>query len=517
MKRIILLILVLLLVLGCGCTQQPVEPTFETEGTTDATVHSHTDGDGDGICDGCSVSVMTTFDVYSINDLHGKILDGDNHPGVDELTTFLKGVQQTDDNAIFISAGDMWQGAAESNLTGGVLVTEWMNDVGFTSMTLGNHDYDWGEDAVLANVDAAEFPFLAINIYDRETQTQVDYCQSSVVVDAGGIQVGIIGAIGDCYSSIASDKVEDIYFITGTNLTELVMEESEKLRNEGVDFIVYAIHDGYGDSYSDDVTDISGNKLRSYYDTALSDGYVDAVFEAHTHQQYLMQDEFGVYHMQNRGENRGGISHIEVEINTVTGSYAVTCAELIATSEYDTLDDDPIVEELVELHAEEIAPGMEVLGTNLMTRNSDVLRRQVAKLYYELGVETWGEEYDIMLGGGFITTRSPYNLAMGEVTYADLQSLFPFDNDIVLCSVQGSVLLQRFINTDNSNYAISFGDQSGDVASTIDPNGTYYIVVDTYTSGYSPNRLTVVEEYEPGVYARDLLAEFIKNGGYEKG
>ena len=35
------------------------------------------------------------------------------------------------------------------------------------------------------------------------------------------IQVGIIGAIGDCYSSIASDKVQDIYFKTGNDLTAL--------------------------------------------------------------------------------------------------------------------------------------------------------------------------------------------------------------------------------------------------------------------------------------------------------
>ena len=49
----------------------------------------------------------------------------------------------------------------------------------------------------------------------------------------------------------------------------------------------------------------------------------------------------------------------------------------------------------------------------------------------------------------------------------------------------------------------------------IDPNGTYYIVVDTYTAFYAPNRLTVVAEYETGIYARDLLAEYISAGGME--
>ena len=86
-----------------------------------------------------------------------------------------------------------------------------------------------------------------------------------------------------------------------------------------------------------------------------------------------------------------------------------------------------------------------------------------------------------------------------------------FDNDLVLCSIKGRDLLSRFINTDNSNYYIS-GNSS--LMYDVDPNGTYYVVVDTYTSAYKPNRLTVVEEYVSGIYARDLLAEYIGEGGF---
>ena len=156
-----------------------------------------------------------------------------------------------------------------------------------------------------------------------------------------------------------------------------------------------------------------------------------------------------------------------------------------------------------------------MIGTNIRTRNSNELRQKVADLYYELGVAQWGDAYDVFLGGGFISVRSPYDLSKGDVTYAQLQSLFPFDNDIVLCSIQGRDLLNKFINTGNRNYYISNG--SANVSgSGVDPNETYYVVVDTYTAMYAPNRLTVVEEYETGVYARDLLADFIMFGGYSK-
>ena len=497
------LLAIAILLSGCGIVM---------DGHTDKPCESHSDANYNGVCDQCSQSVMTTFDFYSINDLHGKIVDGENHPGVDELTTFFVNARMSDDNVVILSAGDMWQGSAESNMTHGLLMTDWMNEIGVSAMTLGNHEFDWGEAYIEQNADFAEFPLLAINIYDRATNTRVDYCQPSVIVDRDGIQIGIIGAIGDCYSSISSDKVEDIYFKTGSELTALVKAESERLRSEGVDFVVYALHDGYGKSGAATTTSISSGKLASYYDVSLSDGYVDLVFEGHTHQQYLLMDQYGVCHLQNSGDNKGGISHVEVAFNTVHGSYSVQTEELIETEIYSDMADDPIVEALLEKYKEQISPANRVVGYNKSERNSTFLRQKVADLYYQIGLEEWQDEYEITLGGGFLSVRSPYYLPAGDVKYSQLQSLFPFDNDLVLCSIKGRDLLAKFINTSNKNYFIS---GNPDLMNNVDPSGTYYVVVDTYTSSYAPNRLTVVEEYEKGVYARDLLADYIRTGGLE--
>ena len=161
-------------------------------------VHSHTDVDNDNFCDSCYENVIVVVDLYAINDLHGKFCDTDKQPGVDELGTYLNNAKATDDHCIFLSSGDMWQGSAESNLTGGFILTEWMNEMGFVSMTLGNHEFDWGQEKIKNNLAIADFPFLAINIYDNSTGERVDYCEPSVIVDLGDVQVGIIGAIGNC-------------------------------------------------------------------------------------------------------------------------------------------------------------------------------------------------------------------------------------------------------------------------------------------------------------------------------
>ena len=495
MKRYVIVLLILsLLVWIPACKDQEV-------------CSAHQDDNSDLRCDLCGNTVLVYVDIYGINDLHGKLADGSNHPGVDELTTFLKTARATDEFAIFLSAGDMWQGSAESNLTYGRILVDWMNALDFTAMTMGNHEYDWGESYIESNAVAAEFPFLAINIYDRETGAPVEYCSSSVVVDCGDIQVGIIGAIGDCYSSISADKVQDVYFVTDDALTELVKAESRKLRSQGVDIIVYSIHDGAEKSNSQV---LSASDMAQYYDSSLSDGYVDLVFEGHTHQKYAAQDTYGVYHMQHKGDNSGGISHVELAYNTVTGEVSVSIAELIQTDSYEHLPDDGLIADLLLRYEAEISQSNVVLGYNASRRKSDWLRQKVADLYLEAGLEKWGGEYDIALGGGFISIRSPYELSRGDVTYGMLQSLFPFDNELVLCSIKGSDLLSKFINTSNDNYYIK---RNGDM--TIDPNATYYVVVDTYTSSYAPNRLTEIQRFGENMFARDLLARYIASGKLE--
>ena len=486
-----------------------------TEKPTDAPIDrdAHTDEDNDGSCDDCGISVIITFDFYALNDLHGKFDDTDSQGGVDELSTYLANAYNTDDNVILLSSGDMWQGSFESNSTKGLIITDWMNELDFVSMTLGNHEYDWGEEHIKANVALAEFPFLAINIYERDTNERVDYVQSSVLVERGGMKIGIIGAIGDCYSSISGDKVEEVYFKTGAALTELVKAESEKLRAEGADYIVYSIHGGFGSNSSASMVQTSS--LRGYYDASLSkDGYVDLVFEGHTHKSYAFEDEYGVPHLQNGGDN-SGISHVEVRLNFANGYDRVSVSEIIKPSRYANLEDHPIVDELLEKYADQVDAGKLVLGQNSRLRNSTEIKNLVADLYYAAGIERWGDKYDIALGGGFISVRSPYDLAAGEVKYSDLNSLLPFDNQLVLCSIKGRDLKNKFFETNNSNYYIAYGDYGASIRNNIDYNATYYIITDTYCSSYAYNNLTVVEYYDAGVYARDLIADYIRAGGLE--
>ncbi len=465
----------------------------------------HVDGDDNGVCDECNESVILSFDIYAVNDLHGKIVENGSQPGVDELTTYFKQARENNPNTIVFSSGDTWQGMAESNLTQGTILTEWMNEVGFASMTLGNHEYDWGESAIEANAALAQFPLLGINVYDSQTNQREAYAKPSIMVEQNGVKIGIIGAIGDCYGSISGEVRNGFYFKTGNELTDLVKAESTFLRAQGADMIIYSLHDGYGESNPS--ATMSNDSIASYYDIELSDGYVDIVFEGHSHQQYSFKDSKGVYHVQGGGDNRG-ISRAKVDINFANESCKVNSAKIVSASAYASLSGDPIVDTLLDKYADKIAKVNEEIGYNQRLRNSYEVADLVAKLYYENAQEKWGEEYDVVLGGGMISTRSPYELKAGKLLYRDVYDILPFDNALVLCSISGEKLDKQFVNSTNDKYHVYY---EGSI--DIDYSKTYYIVTDSYSSTYSYNGATEIARYDNSTYARDFLAEYIREGG----
>ena len=443
-----------------------------------------------------------SLDIFAFNDTHGNFVDTQGKGiSIAKTTTLLKEI--SNENSIFISQGDMWQGSVESGLTRGNVFTEWMNYMNFVSMTVGNHEFDWGQQYIVSNQELAEFPTLGINVMSRSTNQRVNYLSPSVTFTRGGAKIGVIGAIGNCYSSISRSKVSDIYFATGSSLTTLVKQESNRLRNdEHCDFVVYSIHGTYNDND---------------YDYELSTGhYVDLVLEGHSHYKYADKDEGGVYHVQSNAYNEN-FYRISVDLDLANKTCdihePVSYDTTLSSSPYRNYAEDAGVKTILNKYKDKYEFAYKVSGYNETTRYSNELKQKVADLYYENGNATWGSQYNLILGGGYISCRGS-SLAIGDVTYADLYNLFPFDNDIALCSITGRNLRNTQFITGSSNYYINWSSYGESIKDNIDDSATYYLVTDTYTVDYYTS-LNVISYLENGgVYQRDLMNRFIANGGY---
>ena len=144
--------------------------------------------------------------------------------------------------------------------------------------------------------------------------------------------------------------------------------------------------------------------------------------------------------------------------------------------------------------------------------SSSVIADKVAQIYCEKGVEKWGNKYDIVLGGGYIKTRSPYSLSKGNVTVSQVQTLLPFENKIVLCSLNGTEINNKFIHSTNKEYHVAYSTYGNGVKDSVLYNSkkTYYVVTDTYTSDY--HHLTVIDSLGDDVFAWNLLCDYLRQG-----
>ena len=92
--------------------------------------------DADGLWDNSQDYLRTgtkNYSFYNLNDFHGSVEQNlDNmEVGISYLSNYLKREQENNPETgyIFTNSGDMWQGSADSNITRGKLVIDWLNSL----------------------------------------------------------------------------------------------------------------------------------------------------------------------------------------------------------------------------------------------------------------------------------------------------------------------------------------------------------------------------------------------------
>ena len=98
------------------------------------------------------------FVILSTNDMHASL------ENVARLSTAVKGCRDTV-YTIVVDAGDRWTGNAYVDLAENRLpIIRLMNAVGYDVATLGNHDFDAGQEVLGKAIDYAEFDVLCANM-----------------------------------------------------------------------------------------------------------------------------------------------------------------------------------------------------------------------------------------------------------------------------------------------------------------------------------------------------------------
>src|ERR1051325_8845215 len=214
---------------------------------------------------------------------------------------------------LLVDSGDLFQGTLESNVFEGEPVIRGYNALGYTASAIGNHEFDFGPvgpapsaqkpgddplGALKKNVADAKFAFLAANVTEKATGQTPSWVKRTVLVDAGGAKVGIIGL-----STPDTPKVTLATNVVSLNFGDPVaatLREAAELRKRGADAVIVIAHMGGKCSNMNDPNDLASCKTDQeamLLLNALPAGTIDAYFAGHTHQQ-MRQIVNGVPAMQ---------------------------------------------------------------------------------------------------------------------------------------------------------------------------------------------------------------------------
>ena len=148
----------------------------------------------------------TTITILGTSDLHGNIWGFSYEDsketannGMARLYTYIEEVRAENPNTILIDAGDDIQGTIMTDDLYNKTPDEphpviaAMNYMGYDSMTLGNHEFNWGTDVEMRILSQAEFPVLAANVLTAEGE----YLTGAgwTIIDVNGIKIAIIGVV----------------------------------------------------------------------------------------------------------------------------------------------------------------------------------------------------------------------------------------------------------------------------------------------------------------------------------
>lgn len=115
-------------------------------------------------------------------------------PGAARLAaTFDHYRRQNPDGFVLLDAGDVLVAAPIINLTDGSQVIEIVNLFGYDAMTLGNHEFDHGQEKMARVLSLAAFPLLCANIIEKATGELLPYVEPFIILERKGVKIGVLG------------------------------------------------------------------------------------------------------------------------------------------------------------------------------------------------------------------------------------------------------------------------------------------------------------------------------------
>lgn len=193
--------------------------------------------------------------VLHTTDLHGHILPTSTYEGTPDLGGFARCATQIrawkaeNPSWILLDAGDVFQGTEVGLRTRGRIMAKCFNALDYDAWAVGNHEFDWGIDALAGFVESSAMPALSANslIEGRKTglegpNTSLGRIRAGHLKKCGGITLGVVGLTTPGLPYWFQPEFTKGFVVGDPALAAI--ESAATLRDLGADAIVLLTHMG---------------------------------------------------------------------------------------------------------------------------------------------------------------------------------------------------------------------------------------------------------------------------------
>ena len=370
---------------------------------------------------------------------------GDVHCVIDEnigyagLAAFKSELEAEGVEVLLVDTGDAIQGTPMGSLSEGALPIKIMNHLGYSAMTLGNHEFDYGQAPLSTLSKEAHFPFLSLNFVDEATRKPV--YRSYTIVERDGVKIAFVGVstpktlISSRPTHFMDKKGDYLYSFLQDKEGELLWETTQQVvdaaRKDGADYVIALTHLGI----NSDTAPYLSNQL-----IANTKG-IDVVLDGHSHsivecERVRSKDGKRVL-LSSTGTELSHIGYLLIgkDGNLSTGlisDYAKKDAATVTyinslKKEFEQQLKQPVALVKNHLVTDHAITGVRIVRnreTNLGNLCADAIRSEA------------NADVAVMNGGGIRAS-----MKAGEITYGDVLNVFPFGNHIRTIEVTGQQLL----------------------------------------------------------------------------
>ena len=306
--------------------------------------------------------------VLGTTDMHGHVLPQDSYSlapenkGWAKLATLIRQLKAENPNTLLIDSGDTIQGEpinyVRTRLRPGLPEPSIavMNDLGFSAMALGNHDFNWGLEVLRSVEKQAKFPFLSANTVNGKGGKPAFTPWTKVKV--GEVNVVIVG-----FTTPMIPKWEVPESYAGLSFQDIV--ESAKaliprLRDkEKADVVIVTMHSGLGTLPGQAGDENAALRLAEQVPG------IDLILSGHTHAPLSVQQN-GVLILQAWAHGRA-LAVADLSLQKAKGHWRVVATQGRLVQPSNDTPQDPSVLELTASLRTATETYLNTFATNLLT------------------------------------------------------------------------------------------------------------------------------------------------------